>query len=100
MKMETKKEVFERYEKEYYKARITKGAKKTLTTIIDTVKDVTGMGRKSIIRRFNRLQMKDGSIGETRGRSLYYTPDVTVALKEVWEAGAEVCGELLHPMVT
>lgn len=30
---------------------------------------------------------------------MYYTPDVTVALKEVWEAGGEVCGELLHPVV-
>ena len=98
--METKREVFERYEKEYYKARITKGGKKILTKIIDTVKEVTGMGRKSIIRGFHREQTKDTSIGETRGRSLYYTPDVTVALKEVWEAGSEVCGELLHPMVS
>jgi hypothetical protein len=100
MNMETKREVFERYEQEYYKARIKKGGKKILTTIIDTVKDVTGMGRKSIIRCFHRRQTKDLYVGETRGRSLYYTPDVTVALKEVWEAGGEVCGELLHPMVS
>ena len=60
--METKREVFGRYANEYYKARITKSGKKTLTTIIDTVKDVTGMGRKSIIRRFNHLQMKDGKV--------------------------------------
>jgi len=100
MKMETKKEVFARFENDYYKARIKKGGKKILTKIIDTVKSVTGMGRKSIIRRFHCKQMKDTSIGETRGRSLYYTPDVTVALKEVWEAGSEVCGELLHPMVS
>ena len=97
--METKKEVFNRYGKEYYKAKISKGGRKILTKIIDTVKDVTGMGRKSIIRSFNHNQMKDPYIGETRGRPLYYTPDVTVALKEVWEAGSEVCGELLHPMV-
>ena len=98
--METKREVFGRYADEYYKARIAKGGKKTLTKIIDTVKSVTGMGRKSIIRRFHSLQMKDTGMGETRGRSLYYTPDVTVALKEIWEAGAESCGELLHPVVS
>jgi len=97
--METKKEVFSRYGKEYYQARKKKGKRKTLTKIIDTVKDVTGMGRKSIIRSFNRNQMKDPYVEETRGRPLYYTPDVTVALKEVWEAGSEVCGELLHPVV-
>lgn len=98
--METKHEVFARYEKEYYQARIAKGGRKTLTKIIDTVKSVTGMGRKSIIRTFNRNQLKDPYVGETRGRPLYYTSDVTVALKEVWETGSEVCGELLHPMVT
>jgi hypothetical protein len=100
MKMETKREVFARYEEEYYKARIKKNGRKILTKIINTVRDVTSMGRKSIIRRFHTLQMKDTSISETRGRSLYYTPDVTVALKEVWETGGEVCGELLHPMVS
>jgi hypothetical protein len=43
--------------------------------------------------------MEDPYKEETRGRKEYYGPDVTVALKEVWEAGSEVCGELLHPMI-
>ncbi|PIQ36140.1 MAG: hypothetical protein COW60_00190 [Candidatus Yonathbacteria bacterium CG17_big_fil_post_rev_8_21_14_2_50_43_9] len=98
--METKKEVFERYQEEYWAARVKKNGRKILTGIIDTVADVTGMGRKSIIRAFKERQMKDTSIPETRGRPLYYTADVTVALKEIWEAGNEVCGELLHPMVS
>jgi hypothetical protein len=42
--------------------------------------------------------MKHAGGQETRGRPLVYTPDVTVALKKVWEAGGEVCGELLHPV--
>lgn len=100
MKMETKKEVFERYKKEYYKAKKTEGGRKIRTSIIDVVKSVTQMGRKSIIRAFNRLQMQGVHTEERRGRPLYYTPDVTVALKDVWEAGGEVCGELLHPMVS
>lgn len=98
--METKKEVFARYEKEYYKARTKKGGKKLLTKIIDTVQDVTGMGRKSIIRDFHHRQARDSYMEDGRGRPLVYTPDVTVALKEVWEAGGEVCGELLHPVVS
>lgn len=98
MKMETKQEIFARYKKEYYKARRVVGGKKTLTKIIDTVKDVTGMGRKSIVRAFNRLQVKNPYHEEQRGRPLYYTPNTTAALKEVWEAGGEACGELLHPM--
>ena len=99
MKMETKRELFARYKKEYYKAKTVQGGRKTLTKIIDTVKSVTGMGRKSIIRVFNWLQVKEPYLEEKRGRSLYYTPDVTCALKDVWEAGGEVCGELLHPMI-
>lgn len=96
--METKRELFARYKKEYYKAKTVQGGRRTLTRIIDTVKSVTGMGRKSIIRVFNWLQVRDPYIEERRGRSLYYTPDVTCALKEIWTAGGEVCGELLHPM--
>jgi hypothetical protein len=99
MKMETKKEVFARYKDEYYKAKANKGGKKTQTKIIDTVESVVGMGRKSIIRAFNHLQVKDPYALETRGRPVLYTLDVTCALKDVWEAGAEVCGELLHPII-
>jgi hypothetical protein len=99
MKMETKQEVFGRYRKEYREARGRRGGRKTLTRIIDTVKSVTNMGRKSIIRAFNRLQLRDPLKEDGRGRPLYYTPDVTLALKDVWQAGDEVCGELLHPVI-
>lgn len=100
MNMETKQEVFYRYKKEYFKAKALKeGGRKTMTKILDIVCEVTGIWRKSAIRKFNHLQKKDPCSEETRGRPTYYTPDVTAALKVVWEAGAEVCGELLHPMV-
>ena len=100
MKMETKREVFERYKKEYFAARtLKKGGRKKLTNILDTIEQVTGMQRKSILRRLRRLQGAYPNKEERRGRALYYTPDVTAALKDIWEAGGEVCGELLHPMV-
>lgn len=100
MKMDTKQEIFERYKDEYYRARKIEGERDTLTKIINTVKSVTGMHRKSIIRAFNRIQAKHPLSEEQRGRPEYYTPDSTAALKDIWEAGGEVCGELLHPMTS
>lgn len=98
MKMETKKEIFETHKKEYFLAK-SKRKRKKQSEIISAIERVTGMVRKSIIRYFSRLQKRIVTKKETRGRSLYYTPDVTAALFDVWEAGGEVCGELLHPMV-
>ena len=100
MNMETKKQIFERYKKEYFKVKTIKnGGRKMLTKILDTVCEVTGIQRKSAVRKFSRLQTRDSCGEETRGRPLRYTQDVTVALKEVWEAGGEVCGELTKPII-
>ena len=99
MNMETKQAVFNRYKEEYFKARKQSGKRKTLTSIIDTIISVTGLSRKAVIRTFHRMQMRDPAHREGRGRHVYYTPDTTAALKDIWEAGSEVCGELLHPMV-
>ena len=49
MKMETKKEVFARYKDEYYKAKVAKGGRKTLTKIIDTVESNNVQHRMSNI---------------------------------------------------
>lgn len=101
MNMETIKEIFDRYKKEYFIARIKKkGGKKICGAILDTVCSVTGYLRKSVIRRFSRLQINDPcQEKKKRGRHLYYTPDVIAALKELWEIGGLVCAELLHPMI-
>jgi hypothetical protein len=100
MNMETKEEIFTRYKKDYFKARHKQGKRKILTRIITNVVDVTNMNRKSVIRAFNRLQTKSKDCDDGRGRPVMYTNDVTCALKDVWEAGDEVCGELLKPMVS
>ena len=95
MTMETKQEVFERYLEEY----IT-GTKKEKTAMLHTVCNVTGIGRKSAIKKFKRLQMKDPYQEEKRGRPTYYTADVIWALKDIWQrAGNEACAELLHPQI-
>jgi hypothetical protein len=36
---------------------------------------------------------------ENRGRAVYYTADVTAALRDVFDASNGLCGELLHPVI-
>ena len=92
--MGTKNEIFEEHKEAYFKAdRETKGE------ILSHVCAVTSMARKAAIRKFRSIQRRDPAHTEERGRSTYYTPDVTAALKDVWEAAAEPCGELLHPVL-
>ncbi len=43
--------------------------------------------------------MRDGAHLDKRGKKTVYTPDVTAALKAIWEAVSRVCGKLLHPVV-
>lgn len=101
MTMETKNEIFERYKEEYFKVRIQKnGGRRRCGEILDIVCDVSKMTRKAAIRKFRRLQNKDSCEEEKRGRSVYYTADVTAALKDVWDASNGLCGELLHPIIS
>jgi len=90
----TKKEIFDRYKNEYWKAEI-----KRKSEILDAVCEVTKLHRKACIRRFANLQRRDPFKEEQRGRETYYTPDVTSALKDVWELASEICGELLHSCI-
>lgn len=100
MNMETKKQIFERYKDEYYKARtLKKGGRRRCGEILDIVCDVAKITRKAASRKFTRLQCKDPCEEEKRGRAVYYTADVTAALKDVWDASNGLCGELLHPLI-
>lgn len=93
MTMATKNNIFQRYLEEYLKA-----GKEHQSEILNHVCDVTQMHRKAAIRKFKRLQLRHASWSDKRGRPTTYGPDVTAALKSIWEAGGEVCGELLHPV--
>lgn len=95
--MKTKKEIFSRYLKEYINKKTTR---KRRGEILDNVCDVVGIHRKAAIRKFRRLQLKGSSAIDSRGRSQYYTPDSISALKTVWEVSSEICGELLHPVIS
>lgn len=94
MNMTTKKDIFGRYLSEYLKA-----SKQRKGEILKTVCDIASMHRQAAIRKFKRLQTRHGDAPEKRGRKTYYTPDVSVALRTIWKAGSEICGELLHPMI-
>lgn len=96
MNMTTKKDIFKEHLPAWLKAR---GNREQRGEITDHLCFVTSMHRNSVPRKFRALQMHDPLRTETRGRSAYYTSDVTAALKEVWMAGDEACGELLHPQI-
>ncbi len=94
MNMATKQDIFKRYLAEYLKA-----TKQRKGEIIRHIKDVAGLHAKSISRCFHKLQKKHPLDTETRGRPVYYTPDVTAALKELWVMSGELCGDNLAGLV-
>src|SRR3989338_7728458 len=94
MNMQHKKGVFEEKCEEYWKAR-----KKRKSAILSSLVEVTGLTRKTCVKRLRRMQLRDPAYQECRGRPRYYTPDVIAALLEVWEIGSEACGENLHPLI-
>lgn len=93
--MTTKKDIFIRYLSEYLKA-----VRARKSQILDHVVDVTQMRRKAAIRKFRVIQMRDSAHEDNRGRPVYYTKDVDAALRDVWEAANEPCGELLYPLIS
>ena len=68
MNIETKQAIFTRYKKEYFKADRKHRKRREQSRIIDTIQSVTNLGRKSIIRSFHRIQIKDPAHEEGRGR--------------------------------
>ena len=94
MNMTTKQDIFKRYVAEYLKA-----TKQRKGEIINHINDVAGLHPKSIIRRFHKLQKKHPLDTEKRGRPVYYTPDVTAALKELWSMSGELCGDNMAGLI-
>lgn len=93
--MATKTEVIREHLSHYLKA-----SRREKKYILDHLTAVLGIHRKAIIRSFMREQMRDRMKPKNKpGPRVTYTPDVTAALKDVWIAGNEVCGELLHPVI-
>src|SRR3989344_6541503 len=96
MHMATKQNIFKEHLKEWLSCR---GDRKKRGEMTRHIVFVTKMHPNSVSRTFTRLQLHDPAREEKRGRNTYYTPDVTAALKDVWDAGDECGGELLHPQI-
>lgn len=96
MNMATKKSIFDEHLSEWMAAR---NDKKQRGEIIEHIVFTAKVHPKSVPRSFKRIQMRDASKREGRGRKTYYTPDVLAALTDIWEAAGRACGELLHPQI-
>ena len=94
--MMTKQSIFKAHLTEWLACR---GDRKKRGEIVKDIARIAKIHKKSVSRSFKRVQLKDSSVSERRGRPRYYLPDVIVALKEVWEIGSESCGENLHAMI-
>lgn len=95
MTMNTKTEVIRTHLPEYLKA-----SRKEKGYILDYLTVVLGLRRKSIGRALKRRQLYDPLHPHKKpGPKRIYTPNVIAALKDIWEAGNEVCGELLYPVI-
>ena len=94
MTMATKQEILKEKLEEYLQAdKAGKGK------MLDQIIGITGMNRKSVIRRLNKLQMRGGPTADNRGRPEVYGVHITLALKELWEITNEICAERLHGQI-
>lgn len=95
MTVATKQEVLQEHLHKYLKA-----PKQEKTKILDYLEKTLRMHRKAVNRALKREQMRDRlKPPKKRGRRVYYTPDVTAALKELWDISGELCAERLHPII-
>ncbi|MBI5449332.1 hypothetical protein HY948_03380 [Candidatus Gottesmanbacteria bacterium] len=94
--MNTKDKVFIEHLDDWLKA---KGNRKRRGEISAHIVFVTKCHPKSVSRTFRRIQLKDRTHQDKRGRNLYYDHTVIAALRDVWKASDRACGELLHPLI-
>lgn len=95
--MTTKKEVLREHLEEYLKA-----SRKEKGVILDRISGTLQMQRSAVIQAFSRMRRHDPweSHPKKRGRKTLYGPAVIAALRTVWEASGEICGGLLHSVIS
>jgi transposase InsO family protein len=97
MNMTTKNNIYNEHLAAWLKARTDK---KKRGEIVRNICFVAGVHPKSVPRSFRRIQMRRPGETEKRGRKTVFTPDVTAALKDVWDMACEPCAENLHGILT
>jgi len=65
---------------------VCKGDRKVRGELIKKLSGVLQCHEKSVGRSMKRLQLKDPTTQEKRGRKIYYGKDVDAAIEKVWEA--------------
>lgn len=93
MTMATKHEVLQAHLKKWLAC---KSNKEERGEMIKELSKSLKIHKKSIGRSMRRLQLKDGSESEKRGRSVYYGKDVDAALFKIWEEMEYPCAENIH----
>ena len=96
MTMDTKNNIFAEHLPAWLKA---KGNRKERGEITAHIVFITNIHPKSVPRKFKQLQLQDPAHRDQRGRKRYYDAEFDAALKDVWKATEEPCGELLHPVI-
>ena len=94
--MATKHDIFREHLKAWLKAKGNRQARREITRNICAIACVHP---KSVPRAFRRVQMRSASDHHRRGRKTTYGPDVTAALKVIWDAAGEPCAENIHPLI-
>ena len=91
MNMATQNTIYEEHLLAYRRSsRAQKGA------LLNAVCRVIGVTRKAATRRFNILLSRSPDWKDTRGGVQVYGPDVTTALKDIWELAGRICAERIH----
>ena len=96
MNMATKQDIFREHLGAWLSAA---GDKQKRGALVKRISETAKVHPKSVPRSFSRVQRARATGEEQRGRAVYYTKDVDVALFDVWEAANQPCGELLHPVI-
>lgn len=94
--MATKKSIFQAHLDEWLGCA---GDRRKRGALARAIAHIAKVHLKSVPRSFRRVQLHDSSAAEQRGRPLRYTPDVTTALKALWDIAGGACGENLHPVI-
>jgi len=77
-----------------------KGDKKKRGELIQYLSATLSIHEKSVARSMRRLQLKDTTAPEKRGRSVYYGKDVDTALYKIWEEMEYPCAENMHGSIS
>lgn len=96
MHMVTKQEVLQDNLTEWLAC---KGDKRKRGELTKQLSKTLSIHKKSVGRSMRRLQLRDTTKQEKRGRPLYYGKDVDAALCKIWEEMDYPCAENMHSVI-